>query len=61
MADDWEQNGVVPSAKDKPQVEKFLKDQGRNAPVTLIPEAQKTIIAASPVVGRRRPHDGTPG
>jgi len=50
MADDWEQNGVVPSAKDKPQVEKFLKDQGRNAPVTLIPEAQKTIIAASPVM-----------
>jgi hypothetical protein len=50
MADDWEQNGVVPSAKDKPQVEKYLKDQGRNAPVTLIPEAQKTIIAASPVM-----------
>jgi hypothetical protein len=50
MADDWEQNGVVPSSKDKPAVEKYLKDQGRNAPVTLIPEAQKTIIAASPVM-----------
>jgi hypothetical protein len=50
MADDWEQNGVVPAAKDKPAVEKYLKDQGRNAPVTLIPEAQKTIIAASPVM-----------
>jgi hypothetical protein len=50
MADDWEQNGTVPSAKDKPQVEKFMRDQGKQPPVVLIPEAQKTIIQASPVM-----------
>jgi hypothetical protein len=50
MADDWEQNGVVPAAKDKPQVEAYLKSQGRSTPVNLVPSAQTTIENAMPVL-----------
>jgi hypothetical protein len=50
MAEDWVNNGIVPQAKDKRQVEMYMKAHGQEAPVTLIPEAQKTIIAASPVM-----------
>jgi hypothetical protein len=50
MADDWEQDGVVPSAKDKPAVEKFMKDNGKFPPVSLIPAAQSTIVSAAPVM-----------
>jgi hypothetical protein len=50
MAEDWVNDGIVPQAKDKRQVEMYMKAHGQEAPVTLIPEAQKTIIAASPVM-----------
>ena len=50
MANDWQQNGIVPSAKDRPQVEKWMKDNGQQTPVTLIPAAQKTIEETAPVM-----------
>lgn len=50
MAQDWAENGTVPSAKDKPQVEKYMRDNGMQAQVPLIPAAQNTIVAAQPVL-----------
>lgn len=50
MAKDWQESGIVPSAKDRPQVEAWMKANGQSAPVALTPAGQSVIMAASPVV-----------
>ncbi len=50
MADDWEQNGIAPSAKDKPQVEAFMRKQGRIPPAVLTGPAQTVMMKTQPVL-----------